>query len=136
MKVEAQWQSGMHFKCSSPSNHIIDVDWGLNYSDTHGPAPMELLLHAIASCTGMDIVFILQKKRKKLEAFEVIVEGERAEKHPKIFTKVKMHYKLQGDELTDKEVEQAISLSLDKYCSATAMIIPKAEVTWDYELNG
>jgi len=135
MKVEAQWQSGMHFKCSSPSNHIIDVDSGPKDSDTHGPAPMELLLHAIASCSGMDIVFILQKKRKKLEAFSVIVEGERAETHPKIFTKVKIHYKFQGDELTDKEVEQAISLSMDKYCSAVAMITPKAEVTWDYELN-
>jgi len=135
MKVEAQWQSGFYFKCSSPSNHIVDVDWGAKDSITHGPAPMELLLHAIASCTGMDIIFILQKKRKKPEAFSVIVEGERADTHPKVFTKVKMHYKLQGDELTGKEVEQAISLSLDKYCSATAMITPKAEVTWDYELT-
>ena len=136
MKIEAQWQSGMHFKCSSPSNHIIDVDWGLKDSDTHGPAPMELLLHAIACCSGMDIIFILQKKRKKPEAFSIIVEGERAETHPKVFTKVKMHYKFQGDGLTDKEVEQAISLSIDKFCSVTAMITPKAEVSWDYELNG
>lgn len=134
MKTEAKWQKGLHFKCSSPSGHTIDVDSGTN-GETKGPSPMELLLHSAACCSAIDIVLILQKKRKEPDALKVTVTGERAESHPRKFTSVKLHYFVDKKELTEQELEQAIKLSMDKYCSVIGTITPTAKISWDYTLN-
>ena len=135
MKIEAEWQSGMHFTCATETNHTIDIDSGPRGAETRGPAPMEMLLNAVATCSGMDIVSILQKKRKEPESFSVTVEGERAETHPKIFTKIHIRYAFKKDGLTEKDVEQAIRLSMDKYCSVVAAFGPGTEVTWNYTIE-
>ena len=133
MKIEAHWQGGMHFRCSSPSQHTIDIDSGLKGA-TRGPAPMEVLLLAVACCSGMDVVSILQKKKKEPVTFSITAEGEQAETHPKKFTKVRLHFKLKKDGLSEEEFKHVISLSIDKYCPVIGTITPTAEVTWDCEL--
>ena len=134
MKIEAKWQSGMHFKCTSPSGHTIDVDSGSD-GTTKGPSPMELLLHSVACCSGIDVVLILQKKRKEPESLNVTVEGIRSESHPKKYTDVKLHFSVKQDSVTNEEMEQAINLSLDKYCSVIGTITPAAKISWDYTIN-
>lgn len=133
MKIEAQWQNGMHFKCSSPSGHTIDVDSG-SEGKTKGPSPMELLLHSVACCSGIDVVLILQKKRKEPEALNVTVEGTRSEEHPRKFTEVKLHFSVKHNSVTKEEVEQAINLSIDKYCSVIGTITQTAKISWEYSI--
>lgn len=134
MKIAAKWKSGMHFQSNTPSHHTIDIDSGPKDSVTSGPGPMELVLQAMAGCTGMDIISILKKKRKEPEEFTIEIEAERREEHPKVFAKVNLHYRFKKEGLTAKEAEQAVSLSVEKYCSVLAMVRSTAEVTWDFEI--
>ncbi len=134
MKVAAKWREGMHFQSNTPTHHTIHIDSGPKDSVTYGPAPMELVLQAMAGCTGMDIISILRKKRKEPEEFDIEIEAERREEHPKVFSKVALHYRIKKQGLTEKEAEQAISLSVEKYCSVLSMVRSTADVTWDYEI--
>jgi putative redox protein len=135
MKIEAVWQkSGLHFKCTSESQHTIDLDSGL-FGETNGPTPMEIILEAVACCSGMDVVSILDKRRKASEAFSIIVDGERAETHPKKFQKIHIHYSITNKELTEEDARLIISLSIEKYCSALASLHPDIPVTWDCEVK-
>jgi len=134
VKIEAKWRGGMHFQSNTPSHHTVDLDSGPKDSVTFGPPPMEVVLQAIAACSGMDIISILQKKRKEPESFDIEVSGERAEEHPKVYKKIAIKYRFKGDDLTEKDIELAIKLSVDKYCSVLAMVRSTAEVTWDYEI--
>jgi len=134
MKIEAQWQNGMHFKCTGPSGHTVDVDSGPE-GKTEGSSPMELLLNSVACCSGIDVVLILQKKRKEPESLDVTVEGIRSEEHPRKFTEIKLHFSVKHKSVTKEEMEQAIDLSIDKYCSAIATITPTAKISYDYTIN-
>ena len=91
------------------------------------------LLMALGACTATDIVIVLQKKRQKLEALEVICSGERAAEPPTVWTKLEILYRLRGD-LDEKAVQHAIALSEEKYCSVSAMLKKTATVTWRYEI--
>jgi putative redox protein len=95
---------------------------------------MELLLMALGACTAVDVVLILQKKREKLEALEVLCSGEKATEPPKVWTKLELVYRLRG-ELTDAAVKRAIELSEEKYCSVAAMLRKTATLTWRYEIQ-
>lgn len=123
----------MHFKCTSPSGHTIDVDSGSDKL-TEGPSPMELLLHSVACCSGIDVVQILQKKRKEPESLNVTVEGIRSESNPKKYTDVKLHFSVKHSSVTNEEMEQAINLSIDKYCSVIGTITPAAKISWNYTI--
>jgi putative redox protein len=96
--------------------------------------PSELLLVAVGSCTAVDVVNILEKKRFQLNSLEITVSAEQDSDPPWIFRKIHIHYKIQGAELTDKAVEQAIQLSEEKYCSVSATLKPTAEITTSFEI--
>jgi len=102
----------------------------------NGPAvsPMESVLMSIAACSTIDIVLILEKMRQKVENIEVEVDGTRNEEHPKVFTEVTVKYILTGQIKTEK-LEEAIRLSLDKYCSVSMMIAKTAKITSSYEIK-
>ena len=100
-----------------------------------GLGPMELLLLGVAGCTGMDIVSILTKKRQKIEKFEVHVKGKRAETHPRVFTEIEVIYQFWSDRIEPKMVEQAIHLSEEKYCSASAMLSATARIKSNYVIH-
>jgi putative redox protein len=98
-----------------------------------GVGPMELVLVAVAGCTGMDIVNILEKKRQPLEKLAVKVRGLRADTHPKIYTDIDIDYHVWGN-VDVKALEQAIQLSEEKYCSVSAMLHGAAKITTQYHL--
>ena len=99
-----------------------------------GISPMELLLAGMAGCTGIDIAMILGKKRQPLDDFQVRVRGKRADQHPKVYTEIVVEYLLWGEGLSEKAVEQAIALSEEKYCSASAMLGAKAQINSTYRI--
>ncbi|MBN1811214.1 MAG: OsmC family protein [Anaerolineae bacterium] len=99
-----------------------------------GPRPMELLLIGLAGCTSMDVVSVLQKKRQPLTGLQTKVTAERAEEHPKVYTKIHVEYVVTGRGVKPEAVERAIELSETKYCPATAMLRQAAEITTSYRI--
>jgi len=99
-----------------------------------GVSPMQLLLVAIGGCTGMDIVSILQKKRLDLTGMEVRVSGKRADDYPMIWTHIHITYLIRGNSIQPKDVEQAIELSEEKYCSVGIMLGESARITSEYHI--
>lgn len=99
-----------------------------------GIKPSDLLLIAIASCTAVDVVEILNKKRMPLTSLEISSSGEQDQEAPWTYRKIHLHFRLSGKSLTEKAVEQAINLSEQKYCSVAATLRPTAEVTTDFEI--
>lgn len=116
------------FVASNSKGHQVHLS-----GDGSAAGPMESVLMAIAGCSTIDIVMILKKMRQPLENIEVEVEAERREEIPRTFTKINLHYRLQG-ELKEKKVEQAINSSLDKYCSVSKMIEKSADISSTYEI--
>ena len=99
-----------------------------------GVGPMQLLLVAVAGCTGMDILSILQKKRAALTNMQVRVSGKRADDYPMIWTQIHITYLIWGNGIKPKDVEQAIELSENKYCSVGIMLGKSAEITSEYHI--
>jgi putative redox protein len=99
-----------------------------------GARPMEVILMALAGCTSMDMLSMLKKMREEIKSYKVTVNAERAEEDPKVFTKIHVHYILQGS-LNEKNVERAIQLSMDKYCSVTQMLNKTVEITHSFEIH-
>ncbi len=99
-----------------------------------GIKPSELLLIAVASCSAVDVVKILTKKRMPLTYLEISSSGAQDAEAPWTFRKIHLHYRLAGKNLTEKAVEQAIHLSEEKYCSVAATIRATAEITTDFEI--
>jgi putative redox protein len=126
-----KWAGEQRFAATSPSGHTIGLD--SDRESNTGPGPMELVLMALGACTATDIVLILEKKRQKLEALEVICSGERAVEPPTVWIKLEVMYRLQG-KLDDAAVRHAIQLSEDKYCSVAAMLRKTATLSWHYEI--
>ncbi len=126
-----KWIGEQKFVATSPSGHAITVD--SDRASNKAPGPMELVLLALGACTATDVVIILEKKRQKFEALEVICSGERAAEPPTVWTKLEMLYRFRG-QLDDAAVKHAIQLSEDKYCSVAAMLRKTATLSWRYEI--
>jgi len=109
----------LNFEGHLESGYTFDMGGGDNKV---GGSPMEFLLAGAAGCTAVDIVLILQKQRQRVSGVEVEVQGLRAESQPKVYTEINLLYIVRGDQVQPKAVERAISLSKEKYCSATAML--------------
>ncbi len=126
---------GISLAAKGDSNHWVVMDGSEDFGG-HGAGtrPMEMVLLSLAGCTGADVVSILKKRRADLRDFEMTVEAERADKHPKVYTKIHLHYIFHGKSLNPKDLEMAINLSQNKYCSVTAMLNKTAEITYDYEV--
>ncbi|NPA75421.1 MAG: OsmC family protein [Euryarchaeota archaeon] len=120
---------GMRF-IGETENHAIVMESG--YLGTQkSAAPMETFLLALGGCTGMDVVAILLKMKQTPRKFEIRIEGERAEEHPKVYTKVKITYMIEGVEF--EKAEKAVKLSQDKYCPISAML-KRSGCKLDYEI--
>jgi putative redox protein len=128
--ASARWTDKDRFIGTASSGHAIVIDAG---SEKTAPSPVELVLMALCSCTAVDVVSILRKKREPFTSVEVDAESERAPEPPKVFTKIRMVYRV-GGSVSRKAVEDAIRLSMEKYCSVEAMLKKTAEVTYVIEL--
>ena len=98
--------------------------------------PMELLLQAAMGCTAMDVVSILKKMKISYDSFEVHETSERSEEHPKVYTKIHIIYRFEGDGLDNEKLKKAVHLSMDRYCSVTAMVKMAADLTFEINVNG
>jgi putative redox protein len=136
MKARVKWIDGRAFVGESGSGHAVVMDGAPESGGRNiGVRPMEMLLLGLGGCTAFDVVMILEKSREKVTACEVELEGTRAAEDPKVFTHVKLIYKLKGKGLKPAAVERAINLSAEKYCSASIMLgkTAKLEHEWTVE---
>ncbi len=133
MESTIKWTGNMAFSGVTPSGHEIIMDAAAEVGGQNtGARPTELLLHAVAGCTGIDIISILKKMRLDPSSFHMEVKGNRAEEHPKRFTDIHIHYAFEGD-LPEDKVIRAIQLSKDKYCSVSHSL--NATITVSYSIN-
>jgi putative redox protein len=136
MECTVRWtSSGMTFLAETGSNHVVAMDGAPDGGGRNlAPRPMEMILVGTGGCAAYDVVVILKKSGQDVTGCEVKLTSERATTDPKVFTKIHMHFEVRGRSLMRNLVEQAIRLSHDKYCSATAMLIKTAEVTRDFAI--
>ena len=128
-EINAHWKGEMVFAATNQKGASIQVG---DLGDKPGIGPMQLLLVSLAACTGMDIVSILRKKRVNLSDFQVRVRALRAEDYPMVFTEIHVEYLLWGEDFKAHDIEQAIQLSEDKYCSVGIMLRKAAPVHTSY----
>ncbi|MGC8731549.1 MAG: OsmC family protein [Halothiobacillaceae bacterium] len=137
MKARVQWVDGMAFMGETESGHALVMDGAPDIGGRNiGPRPTELVLLGLGGCTSIDVVMILQKQRQPVRDCIVEVSAERADTHPKVFTKIHVHFIVKGAGLDPKAVERAVNLSADKYCSVSHMLNKTAEITHDFEIVG
>jgi len=134
-EMKATWTGGMRFDLHAASGHDIAADAPVDKGGTDtAPTPMELVMLGLLGCTGLDVASILQKMKQPLERFEVRATHERAEKHPRIFTRIHLVYELWGD-LDPRKVQRAVDLSESTYCSVSAMLRETVEITNEIRVN-
>jgi putative redox protein len=126
---------GITFVGKTDSNHWLTMDGPkeLGGGDA-GIRPKELLLLALAGCTGSDVASILNKKRVPLKGFEMNISADVADEHPQVFTNIYLEYVFYGKELPVNDIERAIELSQTKYCSVTKMLEKAAEISHTYKI--
>jgi len=135
MLTEFTWKGKMVFEAKTESGHSVVMDAKPEVGgEDNGPRPMELLMVSLGGCTAMDVVSILKKMRVDLESMTINIHSEQAPEHPKIFTKINIEYNFTGRNITEKNVKKAIELSQEKYCSVTAMLKEKAEITCQWNI--
>lgn len=128
--AKAVWTDNHRFVAESDSSHALVVDGDKKTGNT----PMELVLIGLCGCTGYDVASILRKKREPFTSLEVRAEAERAEQPPMVYTAIKLVYKV-GGKVSRKAVEDAVSLSSEKYCSVSAMLEKTAKITAEIEIH-
>jgi putative redox protein len=119
--VKVNWLQNMAFEANVNGHKIIIDAAEAVGGENLGPRPKPLMLVALAGCTGMDVVSILKKMRVEVEAFNVVVEGDLTEEHPKQFSQMRVIYEFKGNDLPMDKLEKAINLSEERYCGVSAM---------------
>jgi putative redox protein len=135
MKARVKWVEGMSFLAEAGSGHAVVLDGAPEYGGRNiGIRPMEMLLMGLAGCTAFDVVNILRRGREPVTDCVVEVEADRASEDPKVFTAIRILYRVTGRGLSRQKVERAVSLSKEKYCSASIMLGATAEITATIEV--
>ncbi len=136
MNTTVRWIDGMMMVGESASGHAIVMDGPENLGGKNlGIRPMEMLLLGMGGCTTVDVVSTLKKMRETVNDCHVEISAERANEHPKVFTKIHLHFVIDGIDLNEKKVAKAVSLSADKYCSASIMLGKMATISHDFSIN-
>lgn len=137
MKARVKWVEGMAFMAESDSGHGIMLDGSPEIGGRNlGARPMEMVLMGLGGCTAIDVMVILGKQRQPVEDCWIELDAERADvAAPKVFTKIHVHYVVKGSGLDPKQVERAVKLSAEKYCSVSAMLKASVDITYDFEIR-
>ena len=136
MKARIKWVEKATFIGESGSGHAVVMDGPPDAGGRNlGVRPMEMLLLGMGACAAFDVVHILKKSRQSIEDCVAEVSAERAQEEPKVFTKIHVHFRVCGASLTEKSVARAVSLSAEKYCSASIMLGKSAEITHDFVIE-
>lgn len=134
MKSRITWVADKTFTGQTESGHSIVIGTADGDAPKPGPSAMELVLMGAGSCSAWDVVEILKKGRQPIEDVIVELEGDRADEPPKVFTRIHLHFIVKGRGLSEQRVKRAVELSVDKYCSAVAMLKQTMPVTHDFEV--
>ena len=135
MKCRIKWLDHMSFVGESGSGHSVVMDGAPEAGGRDlGIRPLEMMLLGLGGCTAFDVVSILHKSRQQIVDCEVEIESERAQTIPKVFTQIHLHFIVSGRALDATRVSRAVSLSADKYCSASRMLEKTATITHDFEI--
>ncbi|MDN5734064.1 OsmC family protein [Psychrobacter celer] len=130
-KASVTWQEKKAFLGVSPSGHNVQID----ADKENGASPMELILLGLGGCASYDVVSILQKSRQAVTDVRCELTANRAETVPAVYTDIHMHFIVTGQDIKDKQVEKAVSLSAEKYCSASRMLVQGGvNVTHNFEV--
>jgi putative redox protein len=136
MKARVKWLEGAAMVGEAGSGHAVVMDGPPDLGGRNlGLRPMEMLLLGLGGCTQFDVLLILKRGRARVTDCVVELSAERAETEPKVFTRIHVHVIVTGHDLSPKQVERAIALSAEKYCSASIMLGATAKVTHDFEIR-
>ena len=136
MKARVKWVEGATFMAESGSGHAMVIDGPPDHGGRNlGPRPMETVLMGLGACSAFDVVSILAKARQRVTSCHVELDAERADAVPAVFTRVRMPFVIRGHGVRPGVAARAVSLSVEKYCSATAMLRPGVEITHDWEIQ-
>lgn len=133
--VRTSWIENMQFDAILSDHHLImDASPEAGGQDM-GPRPKELMLASLAGCTGMDVISILQKMRVKVEAFDIDVEADLNDEHPKYYKKMHIIYRFKGKDLDPEKLEKAVVLSQERYCGVSATYRKAMDVTYEIKIS-
>ena len=123
MKASIQWTGNVQFTGTPDSGHAVAIDGPPELGGRNqGVRPMELMLLGVGGCTSFDVVNILRRGREDVTDCVTEIQAERAETDPKVFTRVHLHFRITGRDISRRKVERAIALTAGKYCSASIML--------------
>ena len=131
-KAVVQFAGNELFVGFSPSGHAVTIE--TDHDRNSAPSPMELLLLALGSCTGVDVISILRKKRQRVTDYRIEVRGERRDGYPRSYKRMEVHHIVTGRNISDQSVAQAIELSEQKYCSVAGTLRPTVEIVSSFEI--
>ncbi len=134
-QVAVKWIDGLKFVGTGYANHSIVIDGPAEAGGNDSAVrPGEMVLMALAGCTGIDVVSLLKKMRVPFDHFEIAITAETAEDHPKYFTKINVEYRVRGKNIPEDKLQRAIDLSRETYCSVSAQLRPSAELGYSYKI--
>ncbi len=135
METQLKWAGNAAFIGTASSGHTVVMDGPAEGGGRNlGPRPMEMLILGMGACSTYDVVSILKKSRQEITDCEIKITSQRADSDPKVFTDIQLHFIVSGHNLKEKQVERAIKLSAEKYCSASIMLGATANITHDFEI--
>lgn len=136
MEVNVKYIKGRYFQAVGTAKVVTNIDTSITKGGTgRGASPMEMVLMALAGCSGMDIVSILEKMQVVFDRMAISVQGEQIADHPRVFTDIEINYKFWGKSLPEAKLQRAISLSIEKYCSVAHMLDKAANLTYRFKIN-
>lgn len=136
MEAKIRQIQALTFAGMADSKHWIVMDADESAGGSGGSVkPIELVLLGLGGCTGMDVASMLQKMRVPFDRFEISLHADRADGHPKVFTKIRLEYRLFGRNIDAQKVEKAIDLSKNKFCSVSAMLRQAVQIEYAYQIN-
>lgn len=130
--VKTTWKNKMAFD-SQIDNHTIRIDTNGEIGDDSGPSPKKLLLSSLAGCTGMDVVSLLKKMRVTISGFEMDIEADLTDEHPKVYSEIRLVYRFYGTDMNKEKVEKSVQLSQEKYCGVSAMLRKNSPINYRIE---
>ncbi len=136
MDIQLDWKTNKHFQGINESGVCVNIDASKDHGgEGKGPSPMELMFMGVGGCTGMDVIDMLKKMRQDVTGLTINIRVNRADDHPKVFTKMFIEYHIYGNQIDTNSAERSIQLSREKYCSGIAMMRKTAEIEFKWTIH-
>ena len=134
--VTTEWQRDMVFESDNPSGKNLFIDSGEEFGGPNsGLRPKALMLSALAGCSGLDVVSLLNKMKVEVDDFKIVTSAELTDEHPKYYNKVKVDYHFYGKDMNEKKINKAVNLSIDRYCGVFEMFRQFAKMETEIHLH-